>query len=237
MQAMIIAHNKEDREFLSFVVRHTGLSVATSMDIDKILIRLNERTVDLILISSSTNQDLLTAVKNVRTVTQTPLIVFAERPTEDEECDLLDAGAELVFKRPFSPRLLSRYIKMLLRRAGTIPTTVLQTIETEGIQLNPTTRTVILNKQPPKRLTQLEFRLLYVLMTNPGQVFPTEELVERVWGYEGEGSRDLVRGLIRRLRRKIEPTSNKPRFIHNLPGVGYHFSPLTPDEAKLNNEN
>ena len=232
MQAMIIAHNKEDREFLSYVVRHAGLSVATSMDIEKIILRLNDRPVDLILISSSTNAHLLAAVKNVRMITQTPLIVFAERPTEDEECDLLDAGVELVFRRPFSPRLLSRYIKMLLRRAGTIPTTVLQTIEREGIELNPTTRTVILNQQPPKRLTQLEFRLLYVFMTNPGQVFPTEELVERVWGYEGEGSRDLVRGLIRRLRRKIEPSPNKPRFIHNLPGVGYHFSPPPSDERE-----
>lgn len=232
MQAMIIAHNKEDREFLSYVVRHAGLSVATSMDIDKIIVRLNQRSVDLILISSSTNAHLLAAVKNVRMITQTPLIVFAERPTEDEECDLLDAGVELVFRRPFSPRLLSRYIKMLLRRAGTIPTTVLQTIETEGIELDPTTRTVIVNKQPPKRLTQLEFRLLYVFMTNPGQIFPTEELVERVWGYEGEGSRDLVRGLIRRLRRKIEPFPNKPRFIHNLSGVGYHFSPPQSDERE-----
>ena len=230
MQAMIIAHNKEERDFLSFVVRHTGLSVATSMDVEKIILRLAERPVDLILMTSANSQNLLEAVKNVRSVGQTPLIVLAERPTEDEQCAILDAGAELILERPFSPRILSRYIRMLLRRSGTVPASVLQTIEQEGIGLDPTTRTVILNQQPPKRLTQLEFRLLYVLMSNPGQVFPTEEIVERVWGYGGEGSRDLVRGLVRRLRRKIEPSPNKPRFIHNLPGVGYHFSPLEPDE-------
>ena len=44
-------------------------------------------------------------------------------------------------------------------------------------------------------MTQLEFRLLYTLMSNRGQVIPIENLIERVWGYEGTGSRELARGL------------------------------------------
>ena len=58
-----------------------------------------------------------------------------------------------------------------------------------------------------------------------GLIFPMEEIVERVWGYEGDGNRDLVRGLIRRVRRKIEMETSRPRYIHNLPGVGYQFTP------------
>jgi DNA-binding response OmpR family regulator len=80
-----------------------------------------------------------------------------------------------------------------------------------------------------RRLTQLEFRLLYVLMVNRGQVIPVDVIVERVWGYTGQGSRDLVRGLVSRLRRKIEPNQGEPRFIQNVPGVGYRFS-LEEDE-------
>jgi DNA-binding response OmpR family regulator len=70
----------------------------------------------------------------------------------------------------------------------------------------------------------LEFRLLYVLMVNRGQVIPVDVIVERVWGYTGQGSRELVRGLVSRLRRKIEPNPHEPRFIQNVPGVGYRFS-------------
>jgi len=49
-------------------------------------------------------------------------------------------------------------------------------------------------------------------------------LVERVWGYTGEGNRDLVRGLISRLRRKIEPASKQVGFLETIPGVGYRFT-------------
>jgi DNA-binding response OmpR family regulator len=60
-------------------------------------------------------------------------------------------------------------------------------------------------------------------------VIPVDVIVERVWGYTGQGSRDLVRGLVSRLRRKIEPNQGEPRFIQNVPGVGYRFS-LEEDE-------
>jgi len=61
------------------------------------------------------------------------------------------------------------------------------------------------------------------LMTNPDWVIPIDTIVERVWGYSGAGNRELVRGLVRRLRRKIEPHPYKHRYIQNTPSVGYRF--------------
>jgi DNA-binding response OmpR family regulator len=61
-------------------------------------------------------------------------------------------------------------------------------------------------------------------MTNRDHVVPTEIIVERVWGYTGDGNRDLVRGLISRVRRKIEPNPDSPRYIETIPGTGYRFS-------------
>jgi DNA-binding response OmpR family regulator len=55
-------------------------------------------------------------------------------------------------------------------------------------------------------------------------VAPLDVIVERVWGYTGQGNRELVRGLVSRLRRKVEPDPGAPRFIQNVPGVGYRFS-------------
>jgi DNA-binding response OmpR family regulator len=60
-------------------------------------------------------------------------------------------------------------------------------------------------------------------MTNIGQIIPTGQIVEHVWGYSGEGNRDLVRGLVQRLRSKVEPEPRKPRYILTEPGIGYYF--------------
>jgi DNA-binding response OmpR family regulator len=92
------------------------------------------------------------------------------------------------------------------------------------LSLDPATRTVQVVGQPPRRLTHLEFRLLYTLMVNRGQVLSTETIVEHVWGYTGQGDRDLVRGLIRRLRLKVELEPGKPVYILTVPGVGYSFT-------------
>jgi DNA-binding response OmpR family regulator len=89
--------------------------------------------------------------------------------------------------------------------------------------LDPSSRTVRVEEGDSKKLTQLEFRLLYTLMTHPGQIIPTENIVEHVWGYNGEGNRDLVRGLVQRLRSKIELDKRNPQYILTAKGIGYYF--------------
>src|SRR3989304_2079963 len=95
-------------------------------------------------------------------------------------------------------------------------------LDLEELHLDPSTRSVTVSGQE-RRLTQLEFRLLYVLMTHRGQVIPTEVLVERIWGYTGEGSRELVRGLVSRLRHKIGDSPDQPGLLETLPGEGGRF--------------
>ena len=73
-------------------------------------------------------------------------------------------------------------------------------------------------------MTHLEFRLLYTLMIHRDQVLVPETIVEQVWGYSGQGDKDLVRGLIRRLRTKVELEPGKPCYILTVPGLGYTFS-------------
>jgi DNA-binding response OmpR family regulator len=61
-------------------------------------------------------------------------------------------------------------------------------------------------------------------MIHGGQVLATEMIVEQVWGYDGRGDKELVRGLVRRLRAKIEPEPHQPRYILTVSGVGYCFA-------------
>jgi len=110
-----------------------------------------------------------------------------------------------------------------LRRAGSVPLFSLPTLNIAGLTLDPATRTVKVSDRPSKRLTHLEFRLLYTLMVHRGQILPADTIVERVWGYSGRGDRDLVRGLISRLRSKVEGDPRNPSYILTVPGVGYSF--------------
>lgn len=223
MQSIIIASDPEERDYLSFVLRHAGLAVAKTAEAQNVKSALLEHPVDLIVLSLSPRSADASAVVELRSMTQAPLVLLGERLTEEQHCELLDAGADIVLERPLSPRLFTRYARMLLRRAGTVPRSILPTIEAGGLTLDPTTRVVRQGDREPQQLAPLEFRLLYLLMTNPDWVIPIDTIVERVWGYSGAGSRELVRGLVRRLRHKIEPEPHKHHYIRNVPSVGYRF--------------
>ena len=225
MQAIVIAANQEEREFFSYVLRHTGLSVARTAAVKLILNSLQSHPVDLILLAPENIDTLLQDAEALRTVSQAPLLVLADSLPEELYCAVLDSGVDLILTRPLSPRILSRYVKMFLRRSGSVPLSVLSRLEANGFTLDPETRMVVLVDGDEKNLTPLEFRLLYVLMTNPEKVIPVDTIIERVWGYSAEGNRELVRGLVRRLRRKIEPDSHEPYYIQTHPGIGYRFSP------------
>lgn len=224
MQALLVAHNPDEQDILSFIIKHAGMSVANGRDLSSIAQRWLERPADLIVIAANQGRTLHDGLTELRMVTQIPCIIIVDPPSEEGLCQLLHAGADLVLARPVAPRVLSEYVRALMRRLHTVPTFVLPRLNVQEVQLEPDARTVTVLGQEPRRLTQLEFRLLYVLMVNREQIVPVDVIVERVWGYTGQGSRELVRGLISRLRRKIEPDSTTPRFIENVPGIGYRFT-------------
>lgn len=223
MQAIVIAGDPDEKDTLSYVLRKAGLAVATSADLARVLAKWSDHPADLIVAAPDPSTQPLGLVETVRQTTQTALIVILERTPERTICELLQRGADLVMERPVSPQLLSAQVQALMRRTGGIPSFMLPPLDLEELHLDTSARSVTVAGQE-RRLTQLEFRLLYVLMTHRGQVIPTEVLVERVWGYGGEGNRDLVRGLVSRLRHKIGDSPDQPGLIETLPGVGYRFA-------------
>jgi DNA-binding response OmpR family regulator len=224
MQAIIVADDNEEKEITTYLLRRIGLSVASSTDHERVLKNWTEHPADLMVVALSGNKEPLRVLKDIREITQIPLLFILESRSEREVCDLLKEGADIVLSRPTSSRFLGAHVLAMMRRANSVPNFVLPSLELEEISLDPSTRTVTIPGKDPCRLTQLEFRLLYTLMTNRGQVIPLEVLVERIWGYTGEGNQELVRGLVSRLRRKIEDSPEDHRFIETIPGVGYRFT-------------
>jgi DNA-binding response OmpR family regulator len=222
MYALLIAEDLDDIAIFSIVLQRAGLAVTTFREIGKGLENWVERPCDIILISlpqPSPDEQ----VRQVRLQAKVPLILVLNSLDEQLHCDLLKLGSDLVIAPPFSTKLLIAQVGVLIRRARSLPTFSLPTLSTANLTLEPTTRTLNVIDKPAQRLTHLEFRLLYTLMTNRGQVIPTETIVERVWGYTGQGDRDLVRGLISRLRNKVEVDPHKPEYILTISGIGYSF--------------
>ncbi len=224
MYAMLVADDLDEKSILSLILQRAGLAVTTGKDLDVSIRSWSERPADLLLLALHEKQDPMSYVRRVRAEISALLILVVDPLPEGMLADLLEKGADMIVTRPFGVRLFIAQIRALLRRAGGIPIFSIPTLSIAGLTLDPSTRTVRVGTQAPKRLTHLEFRLLYTLMINRGQVLPVDVIVEHVWEYTDTGSRDLVRGLISRLRNKIEEDPRAPRYILTVPGVGYTFS-------------
>jgi DNA-binding response OmpR family regulator len=221
MYAMLLVQNTDERMIISLALQRAGLAVTTASDLERAMKSWLERPADLLLLAI--RGDPLTQIRRARAETEVPVVMIVEHVDEDCHCQLLQAGADLVLHRPFSARLLVAQVQALMRRAGSVPLFSLPTLSQAGLTLDSGARIVQVEGRPPRQLTHLEFRLLYTLMSHRGQILPTEIIVERVWGYSGQGDKELVRGLVSRLRAKIEIEPRNPRYILTVPGVGYSF--------------
>lgn len=224
MQAVVIAPDADERDILTYVLRHAGLAVASGGDHKRLLGKWEEHPADVMLVALAEGDDPVALTRDVRDVTQIPLLLVCDVLPERLITNALQMGADVILTRPTSPQMIAAQTTSLMRRANAVPAFVLPSLNLGVMALDPSSRTVVVEGKEPRRLTQLEFRLLYTLMSNRGQVIPTDVIVEKVWGYSGEGNRDLVRGLISRLRQKIEPTPDTPKFLETISGVGYRFS-------------
>lgn len=225
MQALLFSPHIEEASVLNLLLQRSGFTVRTVHNLDQAIDAWPEQPADFVLISLP--EDVGRAkkhIENIRLHTVIPICVISDPIIEGLQVELLEAGADLVIQRPFGIRFLHAQIKALLRRSAGIPFFSLPTLSQQDVVLDPSMRTVKVGDNQANRLTQLEFRLLYTLMTNVGQILPTEQIVEQVWGYSGEGNRDLVRGLVQRLRSKVEPEPRNPRYVLTEPGIGYYFA-------------
>lgn len=230
MFALLVPRDPDEGAVLALALQRANFMVIQARDLKKALQSWLERPADLILLVPSEG-DPLSYVRQIRAETAVPLVLILDPISESLHCALLEAGADLIVTRPFSIPILIAQLKAIVRRAsGTAPQKA-PAWSAAGLTLDHVNRIVEVKGRGSVRLTHLEFRLLHTLMLHRDQVLPVETIVERVWGYTGRGDRGLVRGLISRLRAKIEPDPHHPCYIHTIPGIGYSFSP--PDEEDV----
>lgn len=110
-----------------------------------------------------------------------------------------------------------------MRHTAGVPFHSLPVLSRGSVVLDPSQLTVRVDEVNIQHLAQLEFRLLSVLLPHADQIIPTDNIVEHVWGYCGDRNRDFVRGLVQRLRSKVELANKFLNFIMTEKDLGYYL--------------
>jgi DNA-binding response OmpR family regulator len=154
------------------------------------------------------------------------VLLVAMMPTDTcvmDALDVVDAGADDVLVKPFSPRELVTKTKALLRRRS-VGQTRLRPLVFDGLVIDLAAREVTVNERRvdvPAR----EFDLLVFLASSPRQVFTRAQIMQHVWSVDDGIGTATVTEHVRRLRARIETNSAEPRWIHTVWSVGYRFVP------------
>ena len=152
-----------------------------------------------------------------------PVIFLTAKGEEVDRILGLEIGGDDYVVKPFSPRELVARVKAVLRRQERVAEKR-EVVEAGSVRLDTRTQEVTVDGRPVQ-LSALEFKLLYHLASHPRHVFNRDRLLDEVWGRDRFVTPRTVDVHIRRLREKIEPLPNRPRFLQTVRGSGYRFSP------------
>lgn len=162
--------------------------------------------------------------RTLREESDVPIVMLTARTTEQDKLEGLDLGADDYVTKPFSPKELAARVRAVLRRLPEDSTQRGPAEITQGeIRMNFSTHEAWVSGNLLK-LTPMEFRLLGVLVKEPGVVFSRSQLVNRVFGYDFDGFDRTVDVHVLNLRRKIEPDPEHPIYLKTVYGAGYKFA-------------
>ena len=169
------------------------------------------------------NMGGLELCRQIRKVSDVPLVVLSVRGEEKTKVEALDAGADDYVTKPFGMDELLARIRAALRRKPT-PDSNSRILEAGEFRVDLDAH-VITHAGVEVRLTPKEFDLLAYLVGNAGKVLTHRALLGTVWGGDYTEQHEYLRVFIGQLRKKIEADPAKPRFILTEPWIGYRFNP------------
>lgn len=167
-------------------------------------------------------------LRRIRRQSSVPVIFVTVRGDEADRVAGLDLGADDYLTKPFSPRELASRIRALFRRIETEaaePPRLQKVVVDDRLSVNFDQSMVIADGREI-HLRPTEYRLLYQLVNNAGQLLSHDTLLERVWGPEYRGEHQYVRTYVTYLRQKLEQDPRQPQYILSERGLGYRFKEL-----------
>lgn len=200
-----------------------GFRIVTAEDGDSALDVARRESPDMVVLDLNLpGRDGLDVARELRRLSDIPVIMLTARVEETDRLIGLELGADDYITKPFSPRELVARVRAVLRRAqgggrqpGLIRAGELE-IDLQGHRVR--------RRGDPVPITRMEFNVLATLVQHPGQAFSRGQLVDRLHGVAYEGYDRSIDSHVKNLRQKLEDDPAEPVYVQTVYGVGYKFN-------------
>ncbi|AJP47609.1 transcriptional regulator [Rugosibacter aromaticivorans] len=222
---LIIEDEKAIRRFVRHVLEAEGYRLFEAEHLQRGLIEAGTRKPDMVILDLGLpDGDGMDFIHQLRAWSGIPILVLSARVDERDKVAALDAGADDYLVKPFGVGELLARVRASLRRHARAGETLSPNVQFGDVRVDLTNRQV--TKAGAKvHLTQIEFRLLAVLLSHPEKVLTHRHLLREVWGPPYVEHSHYLRIYMGHLRQKLEGDPARPRHLITETGIGYRFVP------------
>ena len=224
----IVEDDESIREIETIALKNSGHMVGAFGSSKEFFKKLDEILPDLVLLDvmlpDESGYDIIKKLRLNSATKRLPVIMVTAKSTELDMIKGLEDGADDYIKKPFSVMELITRVKALLRRSYYLnnnnSSEESDLINVGSLTIDKTRHRVVADGEEIS-LTAREFDILYLMASNKGRVFSSEEIFEKVWKEKYFQSNNTVMVHISRLRDKLDKHLNGEKIIHTVWGVGY----------------
>ncbi|MEA5092643.1 MAG: response regulator transcription factor [Acidaminococcaceae bacterium] len=224
-QTILIADDEAQiREILRIYFEKEGFKVVEAADGAEAIVQAQAGKPDIMILDIMMPVlDGLEVCKQVRKISDMPIIMLTAKDDDDDRILGLETGADDYITKPFNTREVVARVKAVLRRSGqSVAVKGKEVLEFPNLMINLSEyRVIAFGKQVT--FTAKEMELLWCLASNPGIVFSRNQLLETIWGYTYYGDTRTVDTHIKRVRHKLDIKKDSAWDILTVWGVGYKF--------------
>jgi DNA-binding response OmpR family regulator len=219
LRVFVICDQDATAPIWGYIIREKGLVAILETSVERAMDRAMEEIPDLIVIDvNASHAQRIALCRRFRSLSSSPILLFLPTNHETEILEAYQSGVDECVIKPISPAIFLAKIMAWTRRSWSVP---MSPVRAGKLRLDPARRSAVQPGGEEVRLTNLEFRLLHLLMSRPGYVFKNEEIMQTVWGVPGDAA--VLKNVVYRLRKKLEAEGEKPQHvIQTWPG-GYSF--------------
>ena len=223
---LVVEDDKEIREGVEIYLKSQGYEVFQAADGAEGLDVIEREDIHLAIVDIMMPvMDGISMVVKLREKYDFPVIFLSAKSEEVDKIMGLNMGADDYVTKPFTPMKLLARVNSQLRRYRRFMERLEDKNENSrihtigGLEINEDNVEVTVDGEPVK-MTPIEYKILLLLMKNPGRVFSAEEIYERVWN-ERAVNTDTIMVHVRNIREKIEVNPREPKYLKVVWGVGY----------------
>lgn len=222
INVLLVEDEPHIRRVLNAVLAEEGYRVYEAETGARGLIEASTRKPDLLIVDLGLpDMDGVEVVRSVRHWSEVPILILSARTEETEKIVALDEGADDYLTKPFGVGELLARVRALVRRRARggdgVPVVSFGDVKVDLV------RRAVTRADEPVHLTNIEYRLLAVLVSHPGKVLTHPHLMREVWGPGQAENSHYLRIYVSRLRQKLEPNPTEPEYLLTESGVGYRF--------------